>query len=151
MEKFNGTENFGLWQIRVKNLLAQQGCLKALRDAKPAKMDAEDWEELQLQAAGTTRLCLSDQVIYHVMDENLPKKIWMVSIMLMWQLVVMTQTAVVMFSLYQTGGQPKVKCGYSIQLALFMSHPTGSSSLCTSLVNLVQPMRAMTQVIMLLE
>ena len=76
VEKFSGTGNFGLWQTRVKDLLAQQGCLKALRDAKPAKMDAEDWEELQLQAAGTIRLCLSNQVIYHVMDENSPKKIW---------------------------------------------------------------------------
>jgi hypothetical protein len=55
VEKFNETENFGLWQTRVKDLLAQQGCLKALREAKPAKMDAEDWEELQMQAAGTTR------------------------------------------------------------------------------------------------
>src|ERR1041385_7383119 len=76
VEKFNGTGNFGLWQTQVKDLLAQQGCLKALRDAKPAKMDAKDWEELQLQAAGTIRLCLSDQVIYHVMDEDSPKKIW---------------------------------------------------------------------------
>ena len=44
VEKFNGTGNFGLWQTRAKDLLAQQGCLKVLRDAKPAKMDAEDWE-----------------------------------------------------------------------------------------------------------
>ena len=98
VEKFNGTGNFGLWQTRVKDLLAQQGCLKALRDAKPAKMDAEDWEELQLQAVGTIRLCLSDQVIYHVMDENSPMKIWMVSLVLIWQIVVMTQTSVVTFS-----------------------------------------------------
>ena len=77
VEKFNGTGSFGLWQTRVKDLLAQQGCLKALlQEAKPAKMEADDWEELQLKAAGTIRLCLSDQVIYHVMDENSPKKIW---------------------------------------------------------------------------
>ena len=77
VEKFDGTGNFGLWQTRVKDLLAQQGCLKALlQEAKPAKMEAEDWEELQLRTAGTILLCLSDQVIYHVMDENLPKKIW---------------------------------------------------------------------------
>ena len=29
-----------------------------------------------MQAAGTIRLCLSDQVMYHVMDENVLKKIW---------------------------------------------------------------------------
>uniref|UniRef100_A0A453QD77 Uncharacterized protein n=1 Tax=Aegilops tauschii subsp. strangulata TaxID=200361 RepID=A0A453QD77_AEGTS len=39
--------------------------------AKPAKMEDEDWKELQM-----IRLCLSDQVIYYVMDENSPKKIW---------------------------------------------------------------------------
>ena len=75
VEKFNGTGNFGLWQTWVKDLLAQQGCLKVLRNAKLPKIDAEDWEELQLQTAGTIRLFLSDQVIYHVMDENSPKKI----------------------------------------------------------------------------
>src|SRR3954469_17677967 len=78
VEKFNGTGNFGLWQTRGKDLLAQHECLKALRDAKPAKMDAEDWEELQLQAAGTLWLCLSNQVIYHVVYENSLKKIQMV-------------------------------------------------------------------------
>ncbi|KAK4411837.1 hypothetical protein Sango_0256700 [Sesamum angolense] len=29
--KFDGTGNFGLWQTRVKDLLAQQEILKALR------------------------------------------------------------------------------------------------------------------------
>lgn len=60
----------------MKDLLAQQGCLKALlQEAKPAKMEAEDWEELQLRTTRTIRLCLLDQVIYHVMDENSPKQI----------------------------------------------------------------------------
>jgi len=76
VQKFDGTGNFALWQTRVKDLLAQQGCLKALRDCKPAKMEDDDWEELQIQAARTIRLCLSDQVMYHVMDENSPKKVW---------------------------------------------------------------------------
>ncbi|KAL0451878.1 UNVERIFIED_CONTAM: hypothetical protein Slati_1165900 [Sesamum latifolium] len=49
--KFDGTGNFGLWQTRVKDLLAQQGILKALRPQKLANMDEEDWEELQQRAA----------------------------------------------------------------------------------------------------
>ena len=44
--KFNGHGNFGLWQTRVKDLLAQQGILKALRSQKPKSMEDEDWEEL---------------------------------------------------------------------------------------------------------
>lgn len=42
-EKFDRTGSFGLWQTRVKDLLAQQGCLKALlQEAMPAKMEAKD-------------------------------------------------------------------------------------------------------------
>ncbi|KAL0373808.1 UNVERIFIED_CONTAM: Retrovirus-related Pol polyprotein from transposon TNT 1-94 [Sesamum radiatum] len=66
--KFDGTGNFGLWQTRVKDLLAQQGILKALRPQKPANMDEEDWEELQQRASGTIRLCLADEIMYHVMN-----------------------------------------------------------------------------------
>ncbi|KAE8693888.1 putative pentatricopeptide repeat-containing protein [Hibiscus syriacus] len=74
--KFNGQGNFGLWQTRVKDLLAQQGILKALRPTKPASMDEEDWEELQQRAAGTIRLCLADEVMYHVMHLSSPDEIW---------------------------------------------------------------------------
>ena len=35
-----------------EKLLVQHGCLKVLREAKPAKMEAEDWEELQMKATG---------------------------------------------------------------------------------------------------
>ena len=42
VQKFDGTGNFALRQTRVKDLLAQQGCLKALRDVMPAKMDKDD-------------------------------------------------------------------------------------------------------------
>ncbi|KAF1897303.1 hypothetical protein Lal_00035006 [Lupinus albus] len=34
VEKFDGTGNFGLWQRRVKDMLAQQGLSKALRENK---------------------------------------------------------------------------------------------------------------------
>nr|USI00083.1 putative protein-binding protein [Oryza sativa Japonica Group] len=59
--KFDGSGNFGLWQTKVKDLLAQQGVSKALKGEKPAKMEDDDWKEMQLQAAATIRLCLSDQ------------------------------------------------------------------------------------------
>lgn len=74
--KFDGSGIFGLWQTKVKDLLAQQGVSKALKGEKPAKMEDDDWEEMQLQAAATIRLCLSDQVMYHVMEETSPKIIW---------------------------------------------------------------------------
>ncbi|KAK4386032.1 Retrovirus-related Pol polyprotein from transposon TNT 1-94 [Sesamum angolense] len=46
MVKFDGTRNFKLWQMRGKDLLAQQRILKALRPQKLASLDDEDWEEL---------------------------------------------------------------------------------------------------------
>ena len=55
--KFDGTGNFGLWQTKVKDLLAQQGILKALWPKKLDTMKAEDWEKLQQRAVGTIRLC----------------------------------------------------------------------------------------------
>lgn len=33
---------------RVKDMLAQQGILKGLKEKKPEKMEDDDWEEMQL-------------------------------------------------------------------------------------------------------
>lgn len=74
--KFDGTGNFVLWQMRLKDLLAQQGISKALEETMPEKMDAGKWEEMKAQAAATIRLSLSDSVMYQVMDEKTPKEIW---------------------------------------------------------------------------
>jgi hypothetical protein len=57
--KFDGYGNFGLWQLRFKDLLTQQGNLAGLAKKKPEKMEADDWEEKQTLAAATIRLCLS--------------------------------------------------------------------------------------------
>ncbi|GMJ14824.1 hypothetical protein HRI_005151600 [Hibiscus trionum] len=70
--KFNGEGNFGLWQTRVKDLLAQQGILKVLRSTKPTLMEEDDWEQLQQRATGTIQLCLADEIMYHVMDLTSP-------------------------------------------------------------------------------
>ena len=68
--KFDGSENFGLWQRRVKDLLVQQGMIKALYGSKPEGMANIDWKELEAKAVATIQLCLGDDVMYHVMDEE---------------------------------------------------------------------------------
>ena len=73
--RFDCTGNFGLWQTRVKDLLAQQGISRALSEKKPMKVDDNKWEEMQAQACATIRLYLSDLIMYHVMDKTSPKKI----------------------------------------------------------------------------
>ena len=60
----------------MKDLLAQQGISRALNEKKPAKVDDDKWEEMQAQACATIRLCLSDQIMYHVMDITSQMQIW---------------------------------------------------------------------------
>jgi len=74
--KFDGHGNFGLWQTRVKDLLVQQGLLKTLKSQKAAKMEDEDWVDLQERAVGTIRLCLEYEIIYHVISLSSPDEIW---------------------------------------------------------------------------
>lgn len=73
--KFDGTGNFGLWQQRVKDLLVQQGLVKALKK-KPEAMSSDDWEELQMKAVSTIRLCLADDVMYHVIGDESLAGVW---------------------------------------------------------------------------
>ena len=78
VEKFDGKGNFGLWQRRVKALLVQQGLHKAVlgKSKKPTSMSDEDWEDIDLRAVNTIILCLADEVMYNVMDEETTVGIW---------------------------------------------------------------------------
>ena len=53
--KFDETGNFKLWQRRVKDLLIQQGLVRALygKAKKPETMTDEEWEELNMKAVNT--------------------------------------------------------------------------------------------------
>ena len=77
--KFDGTGNFGFWQRRVKDLLVQQGLVKALyrKTKKPEKMTDDEWEELDMKAVSTIRLLLADEVMYNVIKENSTVGIWL--------------------------------------------------------------------------
>uniref|UniRef100_A0A2N9GEX0 Integrase catalytic domain-containing protein n=1 Tax=Fagus sylvatica TaxID=28930 RepID=A0A2N9GEX0_FAGSY len=77
--KFDGTGNFGLWQRRVKDLLVQQGLVKALygKTKRPEKMTDDEWEELDMKAVSTIWLLLADEVMYDVMEENSTTGIWL--------------------------------------------------------------------------
>jgi hypothetical protein len=72
MMKFDRSSNFGLWQRHVKDLLVQQGIVKALYRTKPKGMVNIDWKELEAKVVATIQLCLGDDMMYHVMDEESP-------------------------------------------------------------------------------
>ncbi|RVX11676.1 Retrovirus-related Pol polyprotein from transposon TNT 1-94 [Vitis vinifera] len=75
--KFDGSGNFSLCQKRVKHLLVQQGMVKALYRKQPEGMDDIDWKDLEAKVVATIRLCLADDVMYHVMNEESPAAIWL--------------------------------------------------------------------------
>lgn len=68
--KLNGSKNFELWQMRVKNLFVQQGWVKGLSRKLPKGMKVANWKELEAKAASIIRHYLANEVLYHVMDEK---------------------------------------------------------------------------------
>ena len=67
VEKFNGSQNFGIWQRKIMALLVHQGLHKAIsKEGKPEDMKKCDWDELDLKASSTILLCLADEVINNV-------------------------------------------------------------------------------------
>jgi hypothetical protein len=75
--KFDGSGNFGLWQRCVKDLLVQQGMVNALYEMKLEGMIDIDWKELEAKAVAIIRLCLRDDVMYHVMNEESLAIVWL--------------------------------------------------------------------------
>jgi len=53
-------------------LVVPQGLYKTLqgKSSKFTVTSDEDWEEMDLKAASTIQLCLADEVIYNVIDEE---------------------------------------------------------------------------------
>jgi len=39
-------------------------------------MSSDDWDELQMKAVSTIRLCLADEVMYHVLGDESPAGVW---------------------------------------------------------------------------
>ncbi|KAM1464188.1 hypothetical protein ACFXTO_043880 [Malus domestica] len=75
VEKFDGTNNFKMWQCEVKDVLAQQDLLAALGE-KPEAMSKPEWEKLNLWACSSIRLCLAKTQKYFVMRETVASVLW---------------------------------------------------------------------------
>jgi len=77
VEKFNDKENIDLEQKGVKALV-QQGLHKILqgKSAKSTGMSDEHWEKMDLKAESTIQLCLVDEVMYDVMNEEIVMSLW---------------------------------------------------------------------------
>ncbi|TXG46307.1 hypothetical protein EZV62_028187 [Acer yangbiense] len=75
IEKFDGTNNFGMWQCEVLDLLFREGSDIAL-SSKPKDISNEDWNYVNRQACGTIRLCLAKDQKYFVMKETMASSLW---------------------------------------------------------------------------
>ena len=72
VEKFDGKVNFLLWKMRVTSLLIKEGTYKVLQgiSKKPSDMGEDDWKDIDYRVRATIILCLSDEVLYNVMNEE---------------------------------------------------------------------------------
>jgi hypothetical protein len=78
VEKFSGKNSFALWKLKMRDLLVQQGLQKALagKSKKPTSMTDEDWEDLDARALSTIRLCLADEVLFNIVEEETTTGLW---------------------------------------------------------------------------
>ena len=78
IEKFSGKSNFELWKLKMRDLLVQQELQKALagKSKKPITMTNEEWEDLDAKTLSTIRLCLADDVLFHIVGEDTTPGLW---------------------------------------------------------------------------
>ncbi|KAI9186582.1 hypothetical protein LWI28_018815 [Acer negundo] len=78
IEKFNEKCDFGMWRKKMKAILVQQKCAKALGGEKdlPATLSADEKQELKELAYSTIILNLTDNVLRQVNDEDTAAKVW---------------------------------------------------------------------------
>ena len=64
--------------MRVISLLVKKGTRKALLgiEKKPSKMEDDEWNDIDFHAKAIIILCLSDEVLYTVINEKITTSLW---------------------------------------------------------------------------
>jgi hypothetical protein len=78
VENFSGKNNFELWNLKMRDLLVQQGLQKTLtcKSKKPTTMTEWEWEDLDAKDLSTIRLCLADEVLFNIVGEDTTSGLW---------------------------------------------------------------------------
>ncbi|GKE08573.1 hypothetical protein Tco_1412124 [Tanacetum coccineum] len=76
IKKFDGKNDFGLWQIKMRALMVQHGCDVAL-ETLPANVEAGEKAALMKKAYSTLILCLGNRVLQEVTKKTTAAGIWM--------------------------------------------------------------------------
>jgi len=76
--KFNWSNSFELWNVKIQDMFVQQGVEKSLlgREKKPMGMDNDDWEDMDARALRVIRLCLVDDVLFNIIGEITTAGLW---------------------------------------------------------------------------
>ncbi|KAM2623430.1 hypothetical protein TB2_027936 [Malus domestica] len=75
VDKFNGSNNFGMWQCEVMDVLYQQELDMVLED-KPEDIDDKQWTRINLHACAAIRSFLDKELKYPYMKETSAKELW---------------------------------------------------------------------------
>ena len=78
VEKFTGTNDFGLWKMKMKAVLVKEGLAAALdgADKLPTTLSAEEKKQLLEKAFSSLILGLGDKVLREVKKETTASGIW---------------------------------------------------------------------------
>jgi len=78
IEKFTGSNDFGLWKVKMQAVLIQQKCEKSLKDegALPVTMSQAEKTEMVDKARSAIVLCLGDKVLRDVAKEPTAASMW---------------------------------------------------------------------------
>ena len=82
--KFDGTNNFGMWRYEVMDALMASNLEDTLRlKEKLEETSEKDWDKMNKTTCVLIRSCLTQDIKYHVLYENLQgscKRFWRRSI-----------------------------------------------------------------------
>ncbi|KAI4328696.1 hypothetical protein L6164_021031 [Bauhinia variegata] len=78
IEKFNGSNDFTLWKVKMKAFLVQQGCAAALdgEENLPETMEATEKASFMAKAHSAIPLSLGDEVLREVANETDAALLW---------------------------------------------------------------------------
>ncbi|CAL8150755.1 unnamed protein product [Prunus armeniaca] len=75
VDKFNGSDNFGMWQCKVMYVLYQQELNMVLED-KPEDIDDKQWIRINLHVCASIRSFLDKELKYPYTKETSAKELW---------------------------------------------------------------------------
>ena len=78
IKKFTGSNDFGLWKVKMQEVLTQQKCGEALKGeaAMPASLTQAEKREMIDKAKSAIVLCLGDKVLRDVAREATAASMW---------------------------------------------------------------------------